>query len=65
MHYTYEYSFLERGNKARGGNFKSSGEVCVASTYDQQYPAFLVGHSTRDVAVDTLLTGWSTLVKWF
>ena len=49
MKYTSESSFLERGNKVIGHNFKSSGEARVASTFDQRYPAFLVGHCTRDV----------------
>ena len=53
--YTSESSFLERGKKVRGGNFKSSGESRVTSTFDQQNPAYIVGHSIRDVVVGTLL----------
>ena len=36
----------------------------MASTFDQRYPAFLVGHSTRYVEVGTFLPGLSTLDKW-
>ena len=64
MYYTSESSFLERGKKVRGMNFKSSGESRVARNFYQRYPAFLVGHSTRDVVVGTLLPGLSTLDKW-
>ena len=44
--YTYENSFLERVNKVRGGNFKSSVEAGVVSNFDQRYPAFIMVHST-------------------
>ena len=64
MEYTSESSFLEKAKKVRGVNFKSSGEARVAITFDQRCPAFLVGHSTRDVDVGTLLSGFSTLDKW-
>ena len=63
MDYTFESSLLERGKKVRGVNFNSSGESRVASTFDQQYPAFLLGHSTLDVAVGTFLQGFRTLDK--
>ena len=65
MDYNYESSFLERGKKARVSNFNSSGEARVESTFDQRYTAFIVGQSTRDVAVGTLLPGLSTLEKWY
>ena len=55
MEYTSESSFLEKGKKVIGANFKSSGEARVASTFDQKCPDFLGGNSTRDVAVCTLL----------
>ena len=61
MDYTSESSLLERGGNIRGGNLKSSREAHVASIFDQWYPDFLVGHSTEDVAVNTLLPGLSTL----
>ena len=38
-----------------------SEEYRVASTFDQRYPAFLVGHSTQYVAFRTLLPMLSTL----
>ena len=63
MDYTSESSFLERGKKVRGANFKSSGEDQMGSTFYQRYPDFLMVHSTRDVAVGTLLHGFSTLEK--
>ena len=47
--YTYESSLLEKLKKVRGANLKSSGEACVASTFYQRYPAFIVGYSTWDV----------------
>ena len=65
MDYTSEYYFLEKGNKERRENFNSSGEARVESTFDQRYTAFIVGQSTRDVAVGTLLPGLSTLEKWY
>ena len=37
----------------------------MASTFDQRYPDFLVGHYTRYMAVGTLLPGFSTIDKWF
>ena len=46
MDYTSESSFLERGKKARGSKFNSLGESHTERTFDQQYPAFLVGQST-------------------
>ena len=61
MEYTSESYFLERGNKVRGVIFKSSGEAHEASMFEQKYPDFLMGHSTQDVAVGTLLPGFSTL----
>ena len=63
MDYNSEPLFLEREKKSREENFKSSGEACVASTFDQWYPVFLVGHSTRDVAVGILLSRLSNLDK--
>ena len=36
----------------------------MASTFDQRYPSFLVGQSTQDLAVGTLLPIFSTLEKW-
>ena len=64
MDYTSESSFLERGKTVRGEEFMLSGEALVESTFDQQYLAFIVGHSTQDVAVGTLLPGLSTLGKF-
>ena len=61
MYYTSESSFLEKLNKVIGVGFNSSGEARVSSTFDQQYPYFLVGHYTLDVAVGKLLPGFSTL----
>ena len=52
------------GDKVRRVVFKSSGEARVESTIRQRYPAFLVGHSTQDVAVGILLPGFSILDKW-
>ena len=46
MDYTSDSSFLERGKKTRGVNFKSSGEAHVSSTIDQRYPVFLVINCT-------------------
>ena len=63
MDYNSEYSLLERVKKARGANFKSSVEARVARTFYQRHPVFLMGHSTQDVAVSTLLPGFSTLDK--
>ena len=64
IEYTFDSSVLERVNKVRGSNYKSSGEAHVASTLDQQYPEFLVRYSTRYVAVGTLLPRLSTLDVW-
>ena len=63
MDYTSESYLLERGKKDRGANFNSSEESRVASNFYQQYPAFVVGQSTRDMAVGTLLPRFSTLDK--
>ena len=41
--------------------FKSSGEALLEITFGQRYPAFLVGHSTKNVAFGTLLPRFSTL----
>ena len=38
MDYTSESSFLERKNKSRGANFKSSGESYVARNFEQAIP---------------------------
>ena len=59
--YTFDSYFLERRGKVRGVGHKSSGESCVASTFDQRYPVFFVGHYTREVVVGTLLPGFSNL----
>ena len=64
MDYTSESYLLEMGKKFRGANFKSSREAYVGSTFDQRYHAFLVRHSTRDVAVGIFLLVFSTLDKW-
>ena len=64
MDYTSDSSCLERGNKFRGVGFKSPGEYRVLSTFDQWYPVFLVGHSTEEVAVGTILTRFPTLYKY-
>ena len=61
MDYTSESSLIKRGMRFRGENFKLSGEVRVAITFYQHQHAFLVGHSSQDVAVSTLLPGLSTL----
>ena len=53
--YISESSFLERGKKVRGGNFKLSGETRMVSTFDQRCPDILVKQSTQDVAVSRLL----------
>ena len=64
MNFTYEYSFLERGNKFIGVGYKTGGETCVEITFDQCYPAFLVRYSSRDVAISTLLSIFFTLKEW-
>ena len=64
MDYTSDSSLLDMGNNSIGANSKSSGEACVAITFEKRYPDFLVGHSTLDVAVGTLLPGLYTLDKW-
>ena len=64
MEYTSEYSFFERGKKVRGVGFKTSGGAWLVITLDQGYPDFLVGRSSCNVAVGTLLPGLSTLDKW-
>ena len=64
MEYTSESSLIEKGKKVRGAKFKSSGEDRVARNFDQRYPAFLRGKSTRYVVVVTLLPGFSTLDQW-
>ena len=64
MDYTSESSVLERVKKVRGVVFKSSGEACVASTFYYRYPSFIVGHSTQDMYVGTLIPILSTPDKW-
>ena len=64
MDYTSDSLFLERGNKVRGLGFKSSVEAHVKSTFDQRYPLFLGGHSSRDMDIGTLLPILSTFDKF-
>ena len=64
MEYTSKSSFLERGNKVSGVGFKSSGESRVASIFDQRYPELLLGKSSRDVAVHTILPAFYTVEEW-
>ena len=59
--YTSDSSLLERLTKVIGVRFNSSGEARVAIIFYHSYQAFLVVRSTQDVAVVTLLPGFSTL----
>ena len=65
MDYISKSSFPESGNKVRGVVSKSWVEAHMASTFDQQYLEFIMGHSTRDMAVGTLLPKFSTLDKGY
>ena len=64
MDQTSKSYFIEIGNKVRGVSYNTSGEAQVANTYNQCYPVFLVGHSSHDIAVGTLLPRLSTLDEW-
>ena len=44
---------------------KSSREASMESTFDQQHPDLIMVHSTKDVAVGTVLIVLSTLDKWY
>ena len=59
--YTSESSFLEKWKKVRSVGFNSSEESHVTSTFDQRYPAFLMGNSSWNVNVGTILPVFSTL----
>ena len=65
MYYTSQSSLLKRRKKVRGENFKSSVEPRGESTFDQSYPAFLVGHSTKEMVVRTLPPRLSTLEECY
>ena len=61
MDYISKFSSPESGNKVRGVVSKSWVEAHMASTFDQRYPHFIVGHSTLDMDVRSLLPRFSTL----
>ena len=64
MEYNPKYSLLEMVKKVIWVVFESSGESRVARTFFHWYSAFIVGHSTQNMTVGTLLTRLSTLEKW-
>ena len=63
MDFIFLSSFPKKKKNLREASFKLSGEAYVAITFDQRYPAFLVGHSTRDMDIRTLLTVFSIIYK--
>ena len=63
MDYTSEYLSPERGKKVVGVVFKSLGEYRMTNTFEKGYPEFIMGHSTQDMSVVTLLPVLSTLDK--
>ena len=65
MDYTYESSFLNRRKNAGGLGYRTPREARVENTFEQRYPAFLVGHTRCNISVGILLPGLSTLDKWY
>ena len=62
MDYTYNSSLLERGNNVGEVGYKTSIESIIASTFNQSYHTFLVGHAIHDVDVGKLLPSLSTVI---